>query len=264
MQIFISWAQERSKQIGEAFSEFLPLLMEEVEPFFSPEDIAKGSRWLPDLSQKLETISMGILCITPESTDSHWLMFEAGALSKSVTSTRVFPVLFGIESSDLPSPLAQFQSSIFRKEEIFKMVQEINRSCSAPRSDPTLLKAFDLAWPGFEQNITEIMTINSSKKIQKVKDTEKISEILDLVRLIQRENITSRITPKIMNKTQAELVSNMAVLMMKLDKFSNLDESQNLVIYHGLRSLYQVTSKAGFPKTTSALDLLAEKFRVDE
>lgn len=35
-------------------------------------------------------------------------MFEAGALTKSLTVARVCPLLFGVEPSDIKGPLVQF------------------------------------------------------------------------------------------------------------------------------------------------------------
>lgn len=260
MQIFISWAKERSKQIGQAFSEFLPLLMEQVEPFFSPDDIAKGSRWLPDLSEKLDSISLGILCITPESGDSHWLMFEAGALSKSLTSARVFPVLFGIASSDLPAPLAQFQSCEFSQEEIFKLVVQINTLCQTPRNSTNLKRAFDLAWPEFHTRIEEILSVNPDQHIQKIQDGQKISEILDLVRVIERNNSKSNAKVRYMSKEQAEKIAKFASAMSDLIGFKELDVTTHITLKTGIDCIYQITSKAGFPNTTKPLKLLSEKF----
>ncbi len=42
-----------------------------------------------------------------------WLMFEAGALAKSVKGSRLVPLLFGIESADIKGPLIHFQAAAF-------------------------------------------------------------------------------------------------------------------------------------------------------
>jgi hypothetical protein len=49
----------------------------------SEHDIDKGTRGLPAIAQQLEETQFGLICLTPESMNAPWLLFEAGALSKS-------------------------------------------------------------------------------------------------------------------------------------------------------------------------------------
>lgn len=87
MQLFISWSGERSKAIASAIRDWLPLIIQSVKPWFSPEDIDKGARWLGDLNTQLEKQSVAVICVTPESLNAPWLLFEVGALSKALESS---------------------------------------------------------------------------------------------------------------------------------------------------------------------------------
>ncbi len=78
-------------------------------PIFYSEDIEKGARWGSDIVRELETSDIGIVCLTHANTDSPWILFEAGALSKSLEKSRVCGVLFGIDTTDLKGPLTIFQ-----------------------------------------------------------------------------------------------------------------------------------------------------------
>lgn len=101
----------RSEQApAEAVRHWLPGTIQFVKPYFTPEDIEKGTRWGSDIVKELESSKIGILCLTNNNSDSPWILFEAGALSKSLEKSRVCTVLFGLETTDLkgnrtPQPL---------------------------------------------------------------------------------------------------------------------------------------------------------------
>ena len=81
MKVFISWSGETSKGLAEALREWLPAVIQAVNPYFSPDDVSKGSRWSSEISKELEDSAIGIICLTKENLEAPWIMFEAGALS---------------------------------------------------------------------------------------------------------------------------------------------------------------------------------------
>lgn len=82
----------------------------------SAENIDKGDRWSIDISKQLEETHFGIICMTPNNLGAPWILFEAGALSKSIEKARVSPLLFGVGPSDFTSsPLLQFQLTVSRR-----------------------------------------------------------------------------------------------------------------------------------------------------
>ncbi|MDA9291569.1 toll/interleukin-1 receptor domain-containing protein [bacterium] len=105
MKVFISWSGTRSKAMANALKEWIPLIVQHAKPFVSDKDISAGDRWAQAIAGELESSDFGILCITPENISSEWIMFEAGALSKSMQVGKVIPLLFGLELSDLSGPL---------------------------------------------------------------------------------------------------------------------------------------------------------------
>ena len=105
MKIFISWSGDRSKAIADVFKKWIPAVIQAAKPYFSPSDIDKGSRWNQEISKELESSQVGLICLVRENLDESWIMFEAGALSKSLDKSRVCPMLFGVEPSDIKGPL---------------------------------------------------------------------------------------------------------------------------------------------------------------
>jgi hypothetical protein len=54
VKLFISWSGSRSHQIARILRESLPNVLPHVEPWFSSEDIAKGTRWSIELGKELD------------------------------------------------------------------------------------------------------------------------------------------------------------------------------------------------------------------
>src|SRR5262245_16863671 len=97
MKVFISWSGQQSRNIADAFRQWLPTVLQAVKPYFSPDDISKGARWDGEISGELAASQIGLLIITLENREAPWLIFEAGALSKNLTKSKVVPLLFGLE-----------------------------------------------------------------------------------------------------------------------------------------------------------------------
>ena len=65
LDVFISWSGERSRVFAEALRNWIPKIMNAVEPWLSSSDIEKGARWGVDVATKLEASKVGIICLTP-------------------------------------------------------------------------------------------------------------------------------------------------------------------------------------------------------
>ncbi len=89
--------------------------------------------------------------MTRENASAPWLLFEAGAISKTLSDTFVAPVLIGIDKGQLVgSPLSQFQMSGLDKADILQLVRSINRAGDSDHLDEArLVEAFEAFWPDF-------------------------------------------------------------------------------------------------------------------
>ena len=91
MKVFISWSGKRSQALANMLRDWLPNVIQAIKPWMSDVDIDKGSRWSKDIALQLEESKVGIICLTPENLEAPWILFEAGALSKSLEKTYVCP-----------------------------------------------------------------------------------------------------------------------------------------------------------------------------
>ena len=111
MRVFISWSGPRSLAVAEALRDWLPNVLQYVDPFLSEKDIRAGQRWANEIGVQLETTNFGICCIDATHQNAPWLLFEAGALAKKLEEGRVVAYLMdNIKPADLTGPLTQFQN----------------------------------------------------------------------------------------------------------------------------------------------------------
>ena len=174
MRVFISWSGERSKALAKAVNEWLPVILPDISPWMSEAEIQAGQRWSAEISKELESSNFGIICVTPENLNAPWLLFEAGALSKSMKEAKVVPLLLGLNEGDVPFPLAQFQAKKVEKSGIKELIFDLNKDCNPPLKDNNLEVSFEALWKNLESKVKLI-----SKDELKGKSSRNQSEILE-------------------------------------------------------------------------------------
>jgi hypothetical protein len=104
MKVFISWSGDKSRNVAVALRDWLPSVINCIQPFVSSEDIHAGTRWQQEIADQLDTTNFGVVCVTKENQLSPWLNFEAGALAKAVDLSRVVPLAIDLKPSDVKIP----------------------------------------------------------------------------------------------------------------------------------------------------------------
>jgi hypothetical protein len=194
MKVFLSWSGTRSHKVAIVFRDWLPSVIQEIVPYVSSEDIDKGARWSTDIAKELADSTFGILCVTRENINAPWLTFEAGALSKTMDKAFVSPFLFDIKRSEVDGPILQFQSTIFEKEDLKKLVKTLNKACEKSGLAPDRLeKAFEVWYPTLETELNKLREAPPDSPeesgvgdLESPKAQEILEEILELSRINQK------------------------------------------------------------------------------
>lgn len=175
------------------FRDWLPSVIQSIEPYVSSEDIDKGARWSTDIAKELENSTFGILCVTRENINTPWLTFEAGALSKTMDKSYVSPFLFDIKRSEVDGPILQFQSTIFEEDDVKKLVKTLNKACGEENlKEDQLVKTFNVWYPTLEEELKQLITdkreleTDDNHEIQSPGTQEILEEILELSRINQK------------------------------------------------------------------------------
>lgn len=184
MKVFISWSGNLSKNLAEILRQWLPAVIQAVKPYYTPDDITKGTRWGKEIAKELEESQVGLICVTRENIEKPWIMFEAGALSKNLDESRVCPILFDLSPSDIKGPLVQFQLAQFEKSDMKRVVKMINAALGNTALDVLVLDSvFEMWWPKLKESVdNELKPDRHTDKIVLRSERDLLEEVLELVR----------------------------------------------------------------------------------
>jgi hypothetical protein len=187
MKVLLSWSGERSKQVALALRDWLREVVQSLQPWMSTADVNAGARWTAEISKALSETRVGILCLTTDNLDSPWLLFEAGALAKTIDSTFVCPYLLDLKPAAIPNgPLSQFQAKSANKAETLDLMKMLSGQTEQPLTDDMLTRAFERCWSTLEENLAKIPKSAAPARPRKT-EREILEEVLVTVRGIERK-----------------------------------------------------------------------------
>jgi hypothetical protein len=212
MKVFLSWSGALSHRVAVAFSDWLPSVIQSVDPYVSSEDIEKGAPWSPELDKALTESRFGIICLTADNQDSRWLNFEAGVLARAIENPkmRVSPFLFNPKQSDVQGPLTRFQSTRNEKDEVRKLLSAVNNAAPEERDrlkQEILERSFKTYWPDLEAAFGKIAKDYKPGEATKPvrPESEILDEILELTRAQQRQVVSREDLAQILRSIEDRL-----------------------------------------------------------
>jgi hypothetical protein len=174
----------------------VPEVLQDAELWMSDREVEAGQRWSHELSNSLETSAVGVICLTQENLVAPWLLFEAGALARSVSAAKVIPYALDLTPIDIPFPLAQFQSVGTTQDGTFRLLQSINQQLASPLQPERLERIFRRWWPEFERRIASIR-LEQPETPRSRDDRELLAEVLELVRRLHASSETTAVESQI-------------------------------------------------------------------
>lgn len=186
MKVFISWSGNRSKEVANLLSDWLCCVIQAVRPWVSTRDLDRGSLWFGEINDQLKDTSVGIICLTQENKDRPWILFEAGALAKGLSTARVCTLLIDLESKDIQDPLAQFNHTFPNKESFLGLVKTLNSTLGVNSLDNRILEqVFSTYWSQFDEKFKYILTETATQTPQKPRpQNDVLGEILENTRML--------------------------------------------------------------------------------
>lgn len=233
-KVFISWSGELSKKLAEEVRIWLPGVLQFVKPYFTPNDIEKGTRWSTDIASELESSNAGIICLTKDNLNKPWILFEAGALSKNFGKANVCTILFNLDSSDFSGPLTSFQATKFEKADFKKLLITVNNTGGESKLDSTVLNdVFEMWWPKLETKINEILKnhIESSPNTLR-SEREILEEVLELTRINTKRFPRGR---DMSRNSVRRLIDNFTEMQYRLMKYG--DGKESMMFYDEMRMI---------------------------
>lgn len=179
--------------VAAALSDWLPQVINQVEPWMSANSIESGKPSIAQITEALETTNFGIICVTPENQHETWLNFEAGALAKAVksASASAIPLLVGFGSiSELDAPLSNYQAHLSGKDDLKKIIHSINDALGVAKRPATQLEtAFEKWWPDLEESLIQAAEWEAPEGPQTTESSadKRFDQVIQAVKTLQRQ-----------------------------------------------------------------------------
>lgn len=161
------------------------MVVQHVEPWMSEEDIGSGKRWNDAIAKALGETDFAIVCVTPENQAAPWLVFEAGAIAKTVEVAHVVPLCIGVAPSQVTGPLEAFQGRALNKDGVRRLVHDITTARENPMPKAQVDELFDAMWPKLDAAILKSRKAPSGPKHPRSTD-DMLAELVDGLRRIER------------------------------------------------------------------------------
>jgi hypothetical protein len=234
MKVFISWSGAKSKTVAAALRQWIPDVIQTVEPWMSTTDIDAGARWNRDIDKELGETKFGIICLTKTNHSSPWILFEAGALAKTIEDTFVCPYLIDIVPSEIPrGPLTQFQAKRADEKETWELIATINKALKEGfLPEERLRRTFERCWPDLKSTLANLPPEQNTEETQRPVENM-VEEILDLVRgLSRRPSIESKQTSFALPKRGSSISTRLLLANRDGYKCKICGTEANLEIVH--------------------------------
>lgn len=191
MKVFVSWSGIPSHKAAKLLKEWLENVIQGVDVWLS-SDIGKGQTWLTELMGALSDINFGISMVTKTNLNAPYLLFEAGALTKTDKGILI-PVLCNLRMIDLTnaqSPLARFQGCAVTAEDIWGLVLSVNRAPEQPLAEERRLRNnFEKWWPDFEADFKAIDFSEQEGVPAETTPEKKLGKIEDAIETLLKSSI---------------------------------------------------------------------------
>lgn len=184
----MSWSGARSKAAAELLHDWIKCVIQASRPWISTRGIGRGSVWFNEINNELKDTSVGIVCLTHQNKNAPWILFEAGALAKGLSTNKVCTFLVDLSPTDIQDPLAQFNHTLPTKDSMMSLAATLNSSLDLPLDATTLTSVFEAFWPQFERQFATLLERFPQEAIVEARtESSMLEEILDTTRsLAQR------------------------------------------------------------------------------
>jgi hypothetical protein len=186
MKVFVSWSGARSKAVATVLSDWVKCVLQATRPWISTRDIDRGALWFSEIGDQLKDTTVGIICLTNENKDRPWILFEAGALAKGLSSSRVCTFLIDLKPADLEDPLAQFNHTVPEHDGLWSLVRTLNGCLGSAALDERILEqVFATYWPQFKEKFDAAIAAHPAGVSPEPRSEQNLlSEILETSRAL--------------------------------------------------------------------------------
>lgn len=233
MKAFMSWSGEKSHEVALAFEEWIPCVIQAVEPWVSSKDIDRGSIWFNEILEQLKDTNFGIVFLTKDNQDKPWLLFESGALSKGLTENRICTVLVDLNVRDIDSgsPFRHVNHTSLEKNSVLALVKTINKHLDSGQvPEKRLERSFNALWEELNDKVKTIIDSLPASQAPPKEDNDVLNDILENVLRIERKvsRPSHRSSGEHIHRNHADILIK-RLLKMNLERDDIVEIAEDLI-----------------------------------
>ena len=253
MKVFLSWSGDESKLVAEELNTWLQLVIQRIQPWFSPEGINRGAEWFSKVMNAARSANVGLVCLTKENQREPWILFESGALCLREKEIHLGTILVDLQPGDVKSPLSHFNHTSSNKEDFRKLVKELRARITDDSLPDSLADSiFEDYWPRLEKVLQQAKKnlARKSTNAPKAEDADPNPDPAQLTELIATVRTMDKNISKLIGQSERE--SRRTVL--------GTLESSNALPWNSLLGVGSPPS----PNVTTLLNALSGSYAADE
>jgi hypothetical protein len=159
LNLFVSWSGPRARSMAEALSQWLPGVLPTFRPWISSRQ-RRGTDWAAALFEHINAARVTVVCLTSDSIEAPWVLFEAGLLSGREEHPLVLYVLDVDDDELVSSPLKPFPTFSATESGTSELIELLNAVSDQPLPAETVAQCVTRSWPDLERQLSCVPATN--------------------------------------------------------------------------------------------------------
>lgn len=193
MKVFLNWSGEESRRIAGLLRDWLPEILDAVEPWLAADTFGRSNHWLEVNAGPFTKAGMIVACVTPANSGENWKSLDPSDFELSIAETppQLVLLLGGVDVSSLQRVPAGASVITADRQGIQLLVEKLNGLADRPMDYTILGRRIDAMWPRLERSLPAAEKLTDDDKSVNLEDTVKITDSIDVVVVHGNRGVTS-------------------------------------------------------------------------
>lgn len=159
MKVFLNWSGEESRRIASLLRDWLPEVINALEPWLAADSFGRENRWLEVNAGPFSEAGMIVACVTTANAGEDWKSLDPSKFELSIAESAPLLVLLlvaGVDAASLRN--VPDGASVIRLDRsgLKLLAEKLNSLADQPTDYDVLGRRFEGLWPRLEQCLPTI------------------------------------------------------------------------------------------------------------
>ncbi len=145
VKVFISWSGEASHQVAKTLRDWVPQVLQSVEPWLASSELISGQPVAKSIEGSITSADVVLLCLTRQNMLSNWTKIESAVALNA--KRPIIPVCIDFPVSDLSGMFAMYQGMTLDEAGIHRLMTALNSRLTDPMESHKLDRLLGIWMP---------------------------------------------------------------------------------------------------------------------